>query len=108
MDAPMASSAGEALERGANIGKLLILGDAASDNIDVIERIASGSTSGRRREWAIGQSPDLLAHLVARVALARYSLGESADPGEVKACYVRPAQAVTKLALGLVGPGLRP
>jgi hypothetical protein len=86
----------------------VIVGDGARENADLIERFVSGKIGRKRRKWALGASPDLLAPLVARIALARHLRGESPDPGDVKACYVRKAQAETRLALGLVGPGLRP
>jgi tRNA threonylcarbamoyl adenosine modification protein YeaZ len=108
LDSPLASSAEEALERAAGIERLVVAGDGARDNLHLIEGFVRRKIGRKRRKWVLGPSPDLLAPLIARIALARYSRGESADPAHVKACYVRPAQAETKLALGLVGPGLRP
>jgi hypothetical protein len=106
-DLPLVSSPDEALERAADINRLIIIGDGATDNADLIERFASSEVARRRRQWVLSPSPELLAPLIARVALSKYSGGDQGDPGGVKACYVRPAQAETKLALGLVGPGLR-
>ena len=104
----MVSSPEDALARAAAIKQLIIIGDAANDNIDLIEKFASTKSIGGRRAWELGPSPEMLAPWIARVALVRYSRGEVTGPGEVRATYVRPAQAEANLALGLVGPGLRP
>jgi len=107
-EGPIVSSPEDALARADGIKRLIIIGDAASDNVELIERAASKESRGGRRAWVLARCPEMLAPWVARVALARYSRGEITSPGEVRATYVRPAQAEAKLALGLVGPGLRP
>jgi tRNA threonylcarbamoyladenosine biosynthesis protein TsaB len=104
LDSPVVSSPDAALQRAADIDQLIIIGDGASDSADLI-----GTFSNRApRQWILKPSPWMLAPLIAQVAQARYSGTDGASPGDVTACYVRPAQAETKLALGLVGPGLQP
>jgi tRNA threonylcarbamoyladenosine biosynthesis protein TsaB len=97
-DGPIVCSAEEALERRGSIKQLIIIGDAAIENADLIK-------ARPRRKWTLAQFSEALASSIARVALARFTRGDSI--GDVRASYVRPAQAETKLALGLVGPGLR-
>src|SRR5262249_21087227 len=86
-DDPMVSSTEAALARAAAIKQLIIIGDAANDNIDLIEKFASTKSIGGRRAWELGPSPEMLAPWIARVALVRYSRGEVTGPGEVRATY---------------------
>ena len=95
----------DALDKHASIKQLVVVGDAATDNADLIKSRASERAPRGRRHWVLGPSLDALAPSIARVALARFSRGD--HMGDVRACYVRQSQAETKLALGLVGPGLR-
>jgi tRNA threonylcarbamoyladenosine biosynthesis protein TsaB len=104
-DGPIVCSPEEALDRCASIKQLIVIGDAASDNADLIKTRGSNRSSRLRREWTLGRPLDALAPSIANVALARFTRGDHI--GDVRASYVRPAQAETKLALGLVGPGLR-
>src|SRR5262249_23834703 len=106
-DSPVVSLPEEALARAGGRKHLTIIGEGASDNADLIERVGSSMCSGGRHGWVLGRCPEMLAPWVARVAEVRYSLGEPGNPHEVRATYVRPSEAETKLALGLVGPGLR-
>jgi tRNA threonylcarbamoyladenosine biosynthesis protein TsaB len=107
-DAPLVSSPREALERVVRIGELVIIGEGAADNADLIAGYAANKSGRRRRQWILGPRPQVLAPLIAQVALIKVSAGDRGEAADVKACYVRPAEAETKLALGLVGPGLRP
>jgi tRNA threonylcarbamoyladenosine biosynthesis protein TsaB len=105
LDDPVVSSPEKALERHSSIKQLIIAGDAAIDNADLINIHASQHAPRGRRDWILAPSLDALAPSIARIALARFSRGD--HMGDVRACYVRQSQAETKLALGLVGPGLR-
>jgi len=106
-EAPTVSSPDKAIEGVAAINQLIIIGDAANDNADLIQKFASSKPGRRRRDWVLRPCPEMLAPFVARVASARHQAGDYQDSGQVRATYVRPAEAQTKLALGLVGPGLR-
>jgi len=105
LDAPVVCSPEEALVKHSSIKQLIVAGDAASDSADLIKKVAAGRALRIRREWILRPSLDALAPSIARIALALFSRGDR--PGDVRACYVRQSQAETKLALGLVGPGLR-
>ena len=106
-DSPMVSLPEDALARAGVRKRLTIIGEGAIDNAELIDKVASSMSGGGRHGWVLGRSPEMLAPWVARVAEVRYSCGESSNPQEVRATYVRPSQAEAKLALGLVGPGLR-
>jgi tRNA threonylcarbamoyladenosine biosynthesis protein TsaB len=104
-DTAVVGSPEDALEKHSSIKQLVIVGDAATDNADLIKSRVSQQAPRGRRDWILGPSLEALAPSIARIALARFSRGD--HMGDVRACYVRQSQAETKLALGLVGPGLR-
>ena len=59
------------------------------------------------RGWAMAGFAGGLAVPIARLALLKYRKGEASKPEELKACYVRPAEAEIKLSMGLLGSKIK-
>lgn len=95
---PLVSPSVEAVARVAGIEPLVFAGDAVSSlRAIVLEAAASG------KSWTTASSEEPVAENVALLALrVRERWGEP-----LRACYVRPAEAEVKLALGLVGTKIK-
>ena len=103
LNAPLVSTFEKALDRVSELSELTFAGDGAETGTEIIE--ARSRTLGNG--WAIRRSDSRGAEVVSRVASLRYDLGETGEPGRLKACYVRPAEAEIKLSLGLLGSKIK-
>lgn len=95
---PLVSPSDEAVARVVGIEPLVFAGDAVSS---LQELVVEAASSGRN--WATVSNEEPVAENVALVAaLAPERWGEPLKP-----CYVRPAEAEVKLAMGLVGTKIK-
>ena len=98
-NAPMVGTLEEALARMNDLRPILFVGfDAGS----VIEESAPAQGS-----WTIVQPPDCLAIEIARLAGVRLARGDVDTPENLRACYVRQAEAEINLAKGLLGSKIK-
>jgi tRNA threonylcarbamoyladenosine biosynthesis protein TsaB len=104
---PLVSTFRDALDRVANLEKLVFAGDAARENADLIRELAGeirrGESSRLPQAWVIQSTGGSFADEIARLAVLRLAKGDVGSPEGIKACYVRPAEAEIKLAKGLLG-----
>jgi hypothetical protein len=85
LEPPVVESATKALERAAN-----------PDNISLAGDLAEADESRRA-----------VAENIARIAFERFNEGKVDDPKQVRACYVRPAEAEVKLSEGVLGSKIK-
>lgn len=100
----MVSTFDKALEQVAKLDELVFAGEGAQAGSEFIERFASAREKGN---WAIAESHDSLAASVARLAHLKWAGGDVESAASLSACYVRPAEAEVKLALGLLGSKIK-
>lgn len=103
---PLVSTFRDALGRVAHLEKLAFAGDAARENAHLIRELAGeiqcGESSQMPQAWVIQSSGISYGDEIARLAFLRLAKGDVGS-ADVKACYVRPAEAEIKLAKGLLG-----
>jgi len=86
------------------MNEVVFAGDVAEGAIRVIGNIAAGRVEGK---WTMKQSDHSLAEDVARLAFLKNIRGYMETAESLKACYVRPSEAETKLSLGLLGSKIK-
>ena len=95
---PPAGAADEAVARVAGIEPLVFAGDAVGSLRELVPEIEA-----RGRNWTAASSEAPVAENIALMALrVNERWGEPLKP-----CYVRPAEAEVKLAMGLVGTKIK-
>jgi tRNA threonylcarbamoyladenosine biosynthesis protein TsaB len=104
---PRVSTSTEAIAQVAELPEVIFVGDAAVASRDVI-RDAAGArfveeAGETRNGWRLFQPAGSVAEAVAHVAYLRWRYGALETAADVAACYVRPAEAEVKRALGLLG-----
>ena len=95
---PLVSTSAAAFDRVAEMNELVFAGNAAAA---CEESIREGQASGMR--WSISEGMSTVAENIALLS----RLKGPATSASLKACYVRPAEAEVKLALGLLGSKIR-
>ena len=110
---PAVGPAGKILNEIKYINSILLCGNAATSHIDLIKeaagdrfchQIGNDTTNGC---WVIRDSPSFLAEYIGRLGYIKFRSTGSKVSGSLAPCYVREADAQTKLALGLVGTGFK-
>lgn len=101
---PIVSTLESALERIDYDHKLVFAGDAANSYAELIMTINAAREAG---EWSIDKTERCVAEDIARLALLKYARGEVSTAADLKACYIRPAEAEIKLSLGLLGSKIK-
>ncbi len=101
---PTVSSFEQALERVSNVTDLSFAGDGAQAAPAIIGEAAAALDE---RNWVIEQPDHALAEDIALLAFMKYCRGQAESPANLKACYVRPAEAEIKLSLGLLGSKIK-
>jgi tRNA threonylcarbamoyladenosine biosynthesis protein TsaB len=95
---PLVSPSDEAVARVAGIEPLVFAGDAVGSLRELVLEIAAGG-----KNWTAASSEEPVAENIALMALrVEERWGEPLKP-----CYVRPAEAEVKLAMGLVGTRIK-
>ena len=112
LSAPLVSSAGEAVERVAQLDSVVFIGDGASENASLIheiggQRVIASEQRVPGSSWRIQPASAPLAEMVARLAALESARGDTQTAESLRACYVRPAEAETKLSLGLLGSKIK-
>lgn len=97
---PIVSTLESALERIVYDRKIAFAGDAANS---YAESIMSTNAAREAGEWSIDKTERCVAEDIARLALLKHARGELSSAADLKACYIRPAEAEIKLSLGLLG-----
>jgi tRNA threonylcarbamoyladenosine biosynthesis protein TsaB len=97
---PIVSTLESALERIDYDHKIVFAGDAANSYAELIMTINAARKAGK---WSIDKTERCVAEDIARLALLKYARGEAGTAADLKACYIRPAEAEIKLSLGLLG-----
>ncbi|MEW6207787.1 MAG: tRNA (adenosine(37)-N6)-threonylcarbamoyltransferase complex dimerization subunit type 1 TsaB [Acidobacteriota bacterium] len=107
-DAPVAESEpsvggiAETIEQVTEIDDIVFAGDALAESLETIEHL-----SGNRQGWQIKRTPSFMAESIARLAVIKAGRGLAVTASELRACYVRRAEAEIKLSLGLLGSKIR-
>lgn len=101
---PLVSTFERALDRVEDLKELIFTGDGTEAGTEII---LSRSRMLDNAKWVIHQSDNSGAEVIARIAVLRYELGEPGAAENLKACYVRPAEAEIKLSLGLLGSKIK-
>lgn len=110
---PAAMEARAAIESVAEFDDIVFAGDAVTCNLEAIAQvggsrfIADKGESIRSSGWLAKPSKEFLAGEIARLAFLKLERGEVTEAQELKACYVRQAEAEVKLSLGLIGTKIR-
>jgi len=112
LNAPLVSSAGEAVQRVAQRDCVVFIGDGAMENASLIHeiggaRMIEGEPTVPGSCWRIQPASAPLAETVARLAALRSARGEAETAESLRACYVRPAEAEIKLRMGLLGSKIK-
>jgi tRNA threonylcarbamoyladenosine biosynthesis protein TsaB len=97
---PRVGSIAETIEQVAGIDDIVFAGDALAESSEAIKHFS-------RQGWQLKETPRFMAESVARLALIKASRGLTVTASELRACYVRRAEAEIKLSLGLVGTKIR-
>ncbi len=92
----------ETIEQVAEIDDIVFAGDALAENLDAIRQ-----SSGNRQGWEIKATPRFMAESIARLAVIKSGRGLATTASELRACYVRRAEAEIKLSLGLLGSKIK-
>ena len=92
----------ETIERVAEIDDIVFAGDALSDSLEAIRHL-----SGSRQGWQMKETPRFMAESIARLAVIKSCHGLAVTASELRACYVRRAEAEIKLSLGLIGSKIK-
>ena len=103
---PFVSTFRAALDRVKHVETLMFAGDAAVENDEGIRRLVremADKDNPQHRTWATPRPDRSPAEAIARLALLRYLNGDARTPEQIRACYVRPAEAEVKLAEGVLG-----
>ncbi len=112
-EAPAVSTIAQAIERVSRLAMVTFSGDGAAAARAAIEAAAGDRLRDHAAQgagdggWTISPAPPGLARGIARLAYLKYKLGEERCGDELKACYVRPAEAEIKLSLGLLGSKIK-
>jgi len=97
---PMVTTLNVALERIELEHDVVFAGDAANEYAESIMNLNAAREGG---EWSIVKAERCIAEDIARLALLKHARGEVSSAADLKACYIRPAEAEIKLSLGLLG-----
>jgi len=100
----MVTTLNMALERIDREHNIVFAGDAASS---YAESIMSINAARETREWSIAKTERWIAEDIARIAFLKYARGQVSTASDLKACYVRLAEAELKLSLGLLGSKIK-
>jgi len=101
---PMVTTLNVALERIELEHDVVFAGDAANECAEFIMNVNAAREGG---EWSIDKTERCVAEDIARLALLKYARGEVGTAADLKACYIRPAEAEIKLSLGLLGSKIK-
>lgn len=104
LNAPLVSTFENALDRLSELSQVIFAGDGAETGTEIIEARSHALSDVK---WVIRRGDRFGAEVVSRIALLRYQVGESGEGANLKACYVRPAEAEIKLSLGLLGSKIK-
>jgi len=107
---PVATEAIAAAERVTAFDEMVFAGDAVTCSLEAIGQIGGLRfvSDGRGSSgWIARPSKEFLAGEIARLAFLKFERGDTIEPQELRACYVRQAEAEVKLSLGLVGTKIR-
>ena len=109
LNEPLVSTPVEAVERVAHLNEAAFIGDGAIANADVIREVCrENRAAGQSNDaFCVGQATEPVANRIARLAYLRFVQGETGTAENLRACYVRPAEAEIKLSLGLLGTKIR-
>lgn len=78
----------KALERVANLDKLVMVGDAATIHTDAIQKFG--------QQWRVQSHSGFLAEQVAQLAFYKNQIGLAVEPNGLKATYIRGADIKIK------------
>jgi tRNA threonylcarbamoyladenosine biosynthesis protein TsaB len=103
--APQVSSQGKIIESVAGIDDLVIVSDdsVAGGDIEALEEKFKDAYKSNAPRLRVKRCAGVRVEKVAQLGFMKYVRGEAATPAGLRACYVRPAEAEVKLALGLLG-----
>lgn len=90
-----------ALARVASLDGLVFAGDWAVENASFIREF------GQQTGWSVAEGNRLGAECVAEIGLKKYFATGGENPEQIRACYVRPAEAEIKLSQGVLGSKIK-
>lgn len=102
-----------AAESVAEFDDIVFAGDAVSGSLEAILQVDDSrfvSTEGRSiglSGWIAKPTEGFLAGEIASLAFLKYKRGEALEPEQLKACYIRQAEAEVKLSQGLLGTKIK-
>ncbi|MEN3331235.1 MAG: tRNA threonylcarbamoyladenosine biosynthesis protein TsaB [Blastocatellia bacterium] len=104
---PLVSTSSEAVAQVAALPEIVFVGDGIAASVEVIRAMAGArfieETNASCSGWRIKPATPRLAEAVARVAYLKWQQGAVETATDLRAVYVRPAEAEVKLSLGLLG-----
>jgi tRNA threonylcarbamoyladenosine biosynthesis protein TsaB len=104
---PLVSTSTEALGRLAGEPDMVLVGDAVEGKAEEVRAVAGArfteSADPSGGGWRIHRAAESVAEAVAHVAYLKWQRGEFDTAADLRALYVRPAEAEVKLSLGLLG-----
>jgi tRNA threonylcarbamoyladenosine biosynthesis protein TsaB len=104
---PLVSTSSEAVAQVAALPEIVFVGDGVEVSREVIREMAGArfieATNASCGGWRIRPAAPDLAEAVARVAYLKWQQGAVETAAQLRAVYVRPAEAEVKLSLGLLG-----
>lgn len=110
---PVVGRSLEVVERVTEFDEIVFAGDGVEESLDAISQVGGSRFNFDERGlsassgWIARSVRNFPAIDIARLAFLKYKRGEAVGPQELKACYVRKAEAEVKLSLGLLGTKIR-